>query len=105
MWVRLPMDVSGSATDAADVTAHGRLHWAPLHVDGLARRSAKLLQTVAATRPRRVVVDVSVEISLLARLAGVPVTVMAMPGDRGDAAHQLAYDVADSIIAPWSADF
>lgn len=105
VWVRLPMDTPDGAMRATDVTARGRLHWAPLHVDGLARRSATLLGAIAATRPRRIVVDVSVEISLLARLAGLPVTVMAMPGDRGDAAHQLAYDVADSIIAPWSADF
>ncbi|HKV19293.1 MAG TPA: glycosyltransferase [Mycobacterium sp.] len=104
MWVRLPMDIPDANSETADVTARGRLHWAPLHVDGLARRSAKLLQTLVATRPRRVVVDVSVEVSLLARLAGVPVTVMAMPGDRTDAAHRLAYDLADSIIAPWSVD-
>ncbi|MCT7661109.1 glycosyltransferase [Mycobacterium deserti] len=104
VWVRLAMDVPVGPSGVVDVTAHGRLHWAPLHVDGLARRSATLLQTLAATPVRRVVVDVSVEIALLARLAGLPVTVMAMPGERNDAAHQLAYDIADSIIVPWSAD-
>jgi UDP-N-acetylglucosamine--N-acetylmuramyl-(pentapeptide) pyrophosphoryl-undecaprenol N-acetylglucosamine transferase len=104
LWVRLPMDLPDPDTAPADATARGRLHWAPLHVDGLARRSADLLQTLATTRARRLVVDVSVEISVLARLSGVPVTVMAMPGDRTDAAHRLAYDLADSIIAPWSAE-
>lgn len=104
VWVRLPLDVPSPTAETLDATARGRLHWAPLHVDGLARRSAKLLQTLASVRVRRVVVDVSVEIAMLVRLAGVPVTVMAMPGTREDAAHRLAYDVADSIIAPWSAD-
>ncbi|WP_422743122.1 glycosyltransferase [Mycobacterium sp. WMMD1722] len=101
-WVQLPLDVPAEGAPPADPTAGGRLHWAPLGVDGLARRSATLLNTIATLRPRRMVVDVSVEVTLLCRLAGVPVTVMAMPGERGDAVHQLAYDVADTIIAPWS---
>lgn len=103
-WVRLPLDVPDDGAPLVDPTARGRLHWAPLGVDGLARRSAVLLDAIAALRPRRMVVDVSVEVTLLCRLAGVPVTVMAMPGDRGDVVHQLAYDVADTIIAPWSDD-
>jgi hypothetical protein len=32
---------------------------------------------------------------------GVPVVVMGMPGSRDDPAHQLAYQLADAIIAPW----
>ncbi|MCK0177058.1 glycosyltransferase [Mycolicibacterium sp. F2034L] len=106
-WVRLPMDVPdhlAPAGDPVDPTAHGRLHWAPVGVDGLADRSALLLAAMASVRPRRMVVDVSVEVALLCRLAGVPVTVMAMPGDRDDAVHGLAYDIAEAIVAPWSDD-
>jgi UDP-N-acetylglucosamine--N-acetylmuramyl-(pentapeptide) pyrophosphoryl-undecaprenol N-acetylglucosamine transferase len=100
-WVRLPLDVDRSAP--VDVTAHGRLHWAPLHVHGLAQRSSRIVEVLAETRPRRVVVDCSVEVTLLCRLAGYPVTVVAQPGERDDPAHQLGYDVADQILAPWSA--
>lgn len=99
-WVVLPLDVDDSSRDA---TAHGRLHWAPLGVKGLANRSIRVLDVLIAHAPRRVVVDCSVEITLLCRLAGFPVTVVAQPGDRDDEAHQLGYDVADQILAPWSA--
>ncbi|WP_244964975.1 glycosyltransferase [Mycolicibacterium litorale] len=103
-WVQLPLDVPGGEGQVADPTANGRLHWAPLRVDGLADRSAVLVNAIATLRPRRMVVDVSVEVALLCRLAGVPVTVMAMPGERGDAVHGLGYDIADEIVAPWSSE-
>lgn len=98
-WVHL-------AADDADphprgVTAGGTLHWAPRHDPGLARRSAQVLCWLVAARPSLVVVDVSVEIALLVRLAGVPAVVAAMRGDRSDRAHVTAYDLADALIAPW----
>jgi hypothetical protein len=34
---------------------------------------------------------------------GVPVVVTALPGQRDDRAHQLGYDIADAILAPWPA--
>lgn len=105
-WLALPMDTpaGGAPAHAAvvDATANGRLHWAPLHVPGLARRHAIIAQFVDARQPRRIVVDVSVEVAMLARLSGVPVTWMGMPGERDDPIHRLALDVADSVIAPWS---
>jgi UDP:flavonoid glycosyltransferase YjiC (YdhE family) len=103
-WVQLPSDVPPTDQAPVDATANGRLHWAPVGVGGLAERSAMLLDAIVELCPRRMVVDVSVEVTMLVRLAGVPVTVMAMPGDRTDEAHRLAYDVADQIVAPWSAD-
>ena len=103
-WVQLPLDVPPDGETPVDPDSHGRLHWAPTHVEGLARRSAELLRVAADAGLRRLVVDVSVEIAMLGRLAGLPITVMAMPGDRTDPAHRLAYDIADQIVAPWSAD-
>lgn len=99
-WVQLARD-DGIATPA-DPSAHGRLHWAPLGHRGLSRRSAEIAGWLAANHPRLLVVDVSVEVTLLARLCGVPVVVVAMPGRREDAAHQLAYDVAERILAAWA---
>ena len=49
------------------------------------------------------VVDVSIEIALLARLHGVPVVLVAQRGIRHDAAHALAYAQASAIAAPWTA--
>ena len=79
----------------------GTLHWAPRHDPGLARRSAQILAWLADARPALVVVDVSVEVALLVRLAGVPVVVAAMRGDRSDRPHATAYDLADVLLAPW----
>ena len=84
-----------------DVTAHGALHWVPQHHRGLARRAAQLTAWAADEQPRAIVVDVSVEVALLARLSGVPTVVVAMPGRREDPAHRLAYDTADALLAPW----
>ncbi|KMO79269.1 hypothetical protein BST22_12605 [Mycolicibacterium chubuense] len=103
-WVQLPLDVPADHDEPADAQCRGRMHWAPLHVAGLAQRAAELLQVAADAGLRRLVVDVSVEIATLGRLAGIPVTVMAMPGERTDPAHRLAYDIADQIVAPWSAE-
>jgi hypothetical protein len=101
-WLRLPRD--DEAPHAVDVEAGGTLHWAPRHDEGLGARAAMLTSWLAQERPELVVVDVSVEVALLARLAGVPVVVMAMPGERRDRAHAMAYDLAETLIAGWPPD-
>ena len=103
-WTQLARDDDQDPDVVArhgDPSAHGVLHWAPRGDAGLARRSTQLTAWVAEQQPRAVVVDVSVEVSLLARLCGVPTVVVAMPGDRRDRAHRLAYDTADALLAPW----
>ena len=99
-WVRLPSDVTLSP---ADPTAGGVLHWAPLQHSGYVERMATLSQHMAGLD--LMVVDVSVEVSLLARLHGVPTVVVAMRGDRRDAPHKLAYDSATSLLVPWARQF
>ena len=59
---------------------------------------------VTTAKPDVMVVDVSVEVAMLVRLLGVPVVVVAMPGDRTDAPHNLVYRVADHILAAWPRD-
>lgn len=85
-----------------DPTANGRLHWAP--VSSVTSRHAndvsKALQEYAV---HTLVVDVSVEVAVLARLHGVRVVVVAQRGRRDDPAHALAFDLADRILAPWPA--
>ena len=56
---------------------------------------------VSTRRPSVMVVDVSVEVTMLVRLLGVPVVVVAMPGERTDPPHQLVYQVAHHILAAW----
>ena len=103
-WTQLARDDDPDAAQLArdcDATAHGVLHWVPRGHEGLARRSAQVTAWAVHERPRALVVDVSVEIALLARLCGIPTVVVAMPGHRRDRAHRLAYDTADALLAPW----
>ena len=99
--VELADDAPGG-TEIVDPTAHGLLHWAPYHHHGLQRRMSQVARWVELARPSVLVVDVSVELTNLIRLLGVPVVVVAMPGDRADPAHQWGYRLADRIIAPWT---
>ena len=98
-WVQLERDddVEHSQLAALDVTGHGVLHWVPRHGYGLRRRARQVLDWVDETSPALAVVDVSVEVSMLFRVAGIPLVVAAMPGDRDDGVHALAYDMADAI--------
>jgi hypothetical protein len=84
-----------------DVAAGGALHWAPRLDSGLRARMAQIAEFVSVHRPDAMVVDVSVEVAAFVRLLGVPVIVTAMPGERTDPPHLLAYQLADAIIAPW----
>ena len=105
-WTELARDddAPGDPLDHdADVTAQGALHWVPRGHAGLARRAQQVVSWAARHRPRLLVVDVSVEVALLARLAGVPTVVVALPGRRDDRAHRLAYDTAEALLAPWPA--
>ena len=103
-WVQLARDDRIAPGGGDDPTAHQRLHWVPRHHLGLRTRMAQVAAWVERARPALLVVDVSVEVTLLARLMGVPVAVVAMLGDRTDAPHELAYDVAAALIAPWPPD-
>ena len=104
-WLELPRDDDPvvADADAAEVSAGGVLHWVPRAHPGLLERHHQLVGWLAQERPALVVVDVSVEVALLVRLCGIPVVVGAMPGDRTDRAHRLAYDLADALLAPWPA--
>ncbi|MBB5958295.1 hypothetical protein FHS29_004903 [Saccharothrix tamanrassetensis] len=101
-WIRLPDD-SGDFTpsDGDDVTAGGTLHWVPSGHAGLRNRMGLIGAELAKGEISVMVVDVSVEISVLARLHGIPVVVMAQPGDRSDRPHQLCYDLAERLLAAW----
>ena len=99
--VKLPRDDHGGTTE--DCAANGVLHWAPLHGKGLRKRMRLIADWVDTMQPEVVVTDVSVEVSVLVRLLGIPLVVIAMPGERTDPPHQLAYQLADHIVAAWPA--
>ncbi|GLY30488.1 hypothetical protein [Kineosporia sp. NBRC 101731] len=99
--LRLPLDWSDrDYGDGAGNDAHGQLHWAPLHEDGLLHRHQMLLDAVARYRPLLAVVDVSVEVTVLLRTSGVPVVAVRQPGLRDDPAHALGFALADEVVMP-----
>jgi hypothetical protein len=97
-WVELAGDDGGAPRDP---DAAGFLHWAPFHHDGLRSRMADISAWIAWAQPELMVCDVSVEVAVLARLHGVPVVCVAMPGDRSDAPHRLAYGLATGLVGCW----
>lgn len=110
-WVQLPRDdddivaADGSVRPPSESspTARGALHWAPLGHAGHAQRLATIAASLGERRFAAFVVDVSAEVTTLVRLLGVPTVIATQPGDRTDAPHRLAFDLADRIIAPWAA--
>ena len=100
-WVRLERDDLGTVPQ--DAGAGGRLHWVPVHDAGLRSRMSAIARWIDTAAPSVMVVDVSVEVALLARLHGVPVVTVALPGDRGDDPHALGFDIADVVLACWPA--
>ena len=97
-WVRLLRDDDGQPRD---VSAHGHLHWAPLLHDGTRSRAAVTSAWIEAARPDLLVVDVSIEVLLLARLHGIPAIGVVLPGRRDDPAHLLGLGVAEALVGFW----
>ncbi|EFV91176.1 hypothetical protein ES5_12295 [Dietzia cinnamea P4] len=83
--VTLPLDVGGSGDGAGpDPTAGGRLHWVPLRHDGLRRRMAILAEWIDRHMPTVFWSDISVEVTVGARLTGTPVVSTVLPGRQGE---------------------
>lgn len=97
---------ASGAFDGVDTSAcrPEALHYAPLDHAGIRSRTATIVRWIEAQRPALMVVDVSVEVAMLARLASVPVVYVRLNGDRNDAAHLDAFRGAVGLLAPFHAD-
>ncbi|WP_395942878.1 glycosyltransferase [Brevundimonas sp.] len=95
---------TGDAGFAGDDGVEDRpqaLHYAPYGVAGLRRRVAAMAAWIAEAEPALMVVDVSVEAAMLARLSSTPVVYVRLSGDRRDPAHLDAFRGAKALMAPW----
>ena len=95
-YVALEPD-AGPAQDPGKMRPGDHLHYAPVG-QGIQRRFTALNRAWARFTPDVVMVDVSVEVALFARLSGYPVAFRRMPGDRQDQAHRLAYAISDGLF-------
>ena len=84
--------------------ATAALHYAPPGADVLRQRAALLSGWIRDHRPALMVVDVSVEIVLLARLCGTPVVSFRLAGRRDDPPHLAAFEASEALIAPFPAE-
>ncbi|MBR0656239.1 glycosyltransferase [Plastoroseomonas arctica] len=94
--VELPDDAGGHGT------APG-LHYAPIDHAGLRARTARIAGWIAEVRPALMVVDVSVEVAMLARLCSTPVLYVRLAGKRDDPPHLAAFGAARALLAPYPA--
>ena len=101
--IHLPLDLPVNTETALAEDSVSFLHYAPIGIKGIRERTASLTATFKDKYPILLIVDVSVEITLLARLCGVPVIVVKQHGKRDDLPHKLAYESAELLIAPFSA--
>lgn len=77
------------------------LHYAPVHHEGVRARVRAVAGWIAMARPALMVVDVSVEIAMLARLCATPTVYVRLAGARWDEAHLDAFRGARALIAPF----
>lgn len=101
--IHLPMDIADHEEETKVQRPLKAFHYAPLGIKGIRDRAAILTELFRTHYPMILVVDVSAEVSLLARLAGIPTVIVRQHGNRIDLPHQLAYDSAEKLIAPYSA--
>lgn len=78
-------------------------HYAPLGVPGIRERMFRLAQWAYDTQPSLLVVDVSVEVTLFARLLSIPTVIVRQNGLRDDLPHQAAFQSSSGLLAPYPA--
>jgi len=102
--IDLPDDRPRSGRFDGDDAAHCRpaaLHYAPLDHSGVRLRVARIAEWIAQERPALMVIDVSVEVAMLARLASVPTIYVRLNGLRDDLPHLDAFRGAAALLAPY----
>ncbi|MCE4226628.1 glycosyltransferase [Methylobacterium sp. C25] len=102
--VDLPDDrIVGFDGDDGEAERPEALHYAPLNHPGIRERMARIAAWIAKADPVLVIVDVSVEVTLLCRLLSVPTVVVRLAGSRTDAPHLGAFRAATRLIVPYPA--
>jgi hypothetical protein len=99
--ISLPLDTSADNDYWAVEREPAGLHYAPLGVSGQKARVAMLSKFFTAHDQLLLVVDVSVEVAMLATLCGIPTVIVRQNGKRDDLPHTLAYKNAVGLLAPY----
>lgn len=100
--IDLPLDTPENTDADFKASDPEGIHYAPLNIEGQRKRVAMMTDFFAKTFPLLLVVDVSVEVAMLATLAGVPFIIVKQHGKRTDLPHLHAYHNALGILAPYT---
>jgi len=76
--------------------------YAPTHHQGVRERVARITSWIVAARPALMVVDVSIEVAMLSRLAATPTVYVRQMGLRTDPAHLDAFRGAQAVLCPFA---
>ncbi|MBE9584232.1 hypothetical protein IM792_07225 [Mucilaginibacter sp. JRF] len=102
--IHLPPDIPGLDDVVWDeISTIDSFHYAPLNIAGIRLRNQILSDFFVVSYPMLLVIDVSVEIALFARLSGIPTIIVRQHGKRNDPAHLAAYQSASLLLAPYAA--
>lgn len=75
------------------------LHYAPVNITKITRRNALILKNVLARKISLLIIDVSVEVAMLARVSSIAYAYVRLLGDRDDIPHLNAYEGASFLLA------
>ena len=84
-------------------SACSTFHYTPMGVPVVQQRMQRIANWLANEQPSLLVVDLSVEVTLLARLFGVRTCVVRLHGRRDDTAHVQCFRSAERVLAPFPA--
>jgi UDP-N-acetylglucosamine--N-acetylmuramyl-(pentapeptide) pyrophosphoryl-undecaprenol N-acetylglucosamine transferase len=96
-----PLDTDAFDGRDGEAERPNALHYAPLNHPGVRARMTGIAEWIRQTEPALLVVDVSVEVALLARLLSVPTLVVRLAGTRTDQPHLEAFRSAERLLAPF----
>lgn len=95
----LPNDVL--AGRAGEYWQPASLHYSPVGNTDIQKRSHQILDTIFQRKIDLMIIDVSVEVAMLCRVASVPYLYVRLPGIRDDAPHLGAFAGALALLAPY----
>lgn len=92
-------DTDGTEYDREKFPEPRALHYAPVNISKITRRNKNILENVITKDISLMIIDVSVEIAMLARVSAIPYAYVRLQGDRNDIPHLNAYEGASLLLA------
>ncbi len=77
------------------------LHYSPVGNSNIQKRSHQILDTIYQRKIDLMIIDVSVEVAMLCRVASIPYLYIRLPGIRDDTPHLNAFAGALALLAPY----